>query len=506
MTTHLELCCHLNEHHQWRGKDWACEQSHEMSQDACEDCNVGNYPTPIHAATHLYLKHPQVSSLFDETRSLFDMSFLQYFVREKGTLIHIPRLPHTDLADMWFGPQTVPNLDDGLQPVSLVQYCSNPRVWLADSSIKKASVLQSEEIFMAAISEVDLFKENMKSAVEFSHLPANSGSVESLLESTSEESFMFNCGSTPSDGLVSDGEADAILIRLGTKLVMDFSLESPLIRKYMTRSSDSAEGSNPSPYQGNSEDQYAMSNATTYTSLVQEPEREDGEGPRPPKRPRIDEISSHSAVTDLLLACPYAKHDINTYSELNRTPNQKLYRRCASTYITGIPRLKQHLYRVHQRPEHYCSRCFIEFSKKEELENHSRQTPACLTTNCPFEEKMTMAQFKAIKRRKPGRTTANSWFDIFNILFPDSILPSNPHVSRGPESPPMEIIRQFCTFVEREAPSGLAAILGPEVYGDSEPWTLQHQFDLAQILEESLRILMPEILSRFEETEESAAA
>jgi hypothetical protein len=57
-----------------------------------------------------------------------------------------------------------------------------------------------------------------------------------------------------------------------------------------------------------------------------------------------------------LIACPYSKHDSNRYS--SRNDAEKEYRRCSSSFLKNISRLKQHLYRVHKRPEHYCSRCY----------------------------------------------------------------------------------------------------------------------------------------------------
>jgi hypothetical protein len=80
-----------------------------------------------------------------------------------------------------------------------------------------------------------------------------------------------------------------------------------------------------------------------------------GDGHRQQKRPRFDEVEPTTSVSNKLLACPYAKHDPERYSERNTNRNETAYHKCASKILTDIPRLKQHLYRVHKRPEHTCS-------------------------------------------------------------------------------------------------------------------------------------------------------
>jgi hypothetical protein len=157
------------------------------------------------------------------------------------------------------------------------------------------------------------------------------------------------------------------------------------------------------------------------------------------------------------LACPYWKHDPERYSERNL--NEKPYRGCASCYTTTISRLKQHLYRVHRRPDHYCARCFRYFDTKKELDDHNREDPSCQIAGSPFEEKMTADQMIWIKRRQPGKDQSETWFDIFGSLFPGAPLPSTPYV----ESIAEEAVRSFVRLFQSEAPIVLSELIRDEL-------------------------------------------
>jgi len=137
----------------------------------------------------------------------------------------------------------------------------------------------------------------------------------------------------------------------------------------------------------------------------------------------------HNCLTDsppdLLFACPYSKSDPLRYSQWN--PIEMNYRGCSSRCLRDISRVKQHLYRVHRRPDHYCGSCFQEFDTQDLLDTHSRQRPACEVSQSPFSEKMTQDQLNSIKRRKPGKDACETWYNIFKILFPNAPLPDSPY-------------------------------------------------------------------------------
>ena len=136
----------------------------------------------------------------------------------------------------------------------------------------------------------------------------------------------------------------------------------------------------------------------------------------------IDESENKS------FACPYSKYERARYSEMNTNTCEKKYRRCASSYLTDIPRLKQHLFRTHKRPDLYCGRCFGIFKTQHDLEEHSRVYPPCPLGNCPFPEKMTHDQRIIIQRRRDLKDQVFIWFYIYETLFPGSNKPSSPYV------------------------------------------------------------------------------
>lgn len=145
-----------------------------------------------------------------------------------------------------------------------------------------------------------------------------------------------------------------------------------------------------------------------------------------------------------LLASPCTKFGPRRYSE--RSFTEENYRGWSSCYLRDIPCLKQHLYRVHRRPEHYCPYCFSPFLSGEQLELHIVQR-SCLTISSPFAERMTPDQVTAIKRRELGKSRLDAWFDIYAILFP-----RDPYI----DSVYSEPVQDFLTFLEREAPPILA--------------------------------------------------
>lgn len=57
---------------------------------------------------------------------------------------------------------------------------------------------------------------------------------------------------------------------------------------------------------------------------------------------------------------------------------------------------------------------------------HVRQANSCTVIDCPYPEKLTDEQMKALKRKWPGKSMEECWYIIFGILFPNTRVPSNP--------------------------------------------------------------------------------
>ena len=141
-----------------------------------------------------------------------------------------------------------------------------------------------------------------------------------------------------------------------------------------------------------------------------------------------------------LLACPYAKWNPARYTERNQL--EKQYRSCSGKYLTDVSRLKQHLYRVHKRPEHHCARCYAIFASQEDLDVHSRQDEPCAISECSFVEKFTEDKMKQLKKKRPGKSVEQSWYIIFGILFPDAPPPDSPWIDDHILSSPTSLVNE----------------------------------------------------------------
>jgi hypothetical protein len=169
------------------------------------------------------------------------------------------------------------------------------------------------------------------------------------------------------------------------------------------------------------------------------------------KRRRLN--GKAEASVGRLFACPYAKYDPTRYSERNEI--EVNYRGCSSALLRSISRVKQHLYRVHEQPEHYCGRCGMEFDHQELWINHSRETPICELRDPPFKEKMTTEQKNAVRKRTPGKDPRKIWYEIFEILFPSARVPNSPYAEIG--SP--EAVQDFLVYFQERSPQMLSALI-----------------------------------------------
>jgi hypothetical protein len=213
---------------------------------------------------------------------------------------------------------------------------------------------------------------------------------------------------------------------------------------------------------------------------ISEEIQENSGGPvRKKRRVTITSISTDGR----LLACPYCKYDPARYSERNIT--EKNYRGCSSMYLTTISRLKQHLYRSHKRPDHYCLSCFQVYKSQSLLSAHTRTRPACELRAPLFEERMTFDQARLIKRRAVGKSLSDTWFDIFKILFPGSPLPDSPFV----DSVSSEAVHRFADHFYRQARARLTHLVHTELEG-----LILLEIDQQRILDSALERAIAQIV------------
>lgn len=201
---------------------------------------------------------------------------------------------------------------------------------------------------------------------------------------------------------------------------------------------------------------------SSVTSLGKHP-RDDGDissnnGLQSPDHKKKRTSASMISLDGRLLACPYNKIDPSRYSEVNT--EEKNYRGCSSCYLTTISRLKQHLYRVHKRPDHYCACCFKIFESKESLDTHARSR-SCEVQDPQFSEKMNFDQVTLIRRRAVGQDQSETWFAIFEILFPGTPRPQSAYA----DSVSPEMVQRFVDHFNRQARGRLLELIRVELGG-----------------------------------------
>ena len=305
------------------------------------------------------------------------------------------------------------------------------------------------------------------------------------LESEGELSFM----ATPRPGdlqLESDGPSNSLRSILQNTVAQQISNSyTTLLLRGRGAGAQNTESSGSSNF-ASSSTSGAKSSSTPASSPLSvkkrsctDDENDHDENDEPPRK-RPSARREYGAANDgKLLACPYSKFDPGRYSERNTTEMQ--YRNCSSCFLTSIPRLKQHLYRVHSRPKHYCSCCFESFETALLLDAHARAR-SCTVSPSHFDEKMTVDQMTEIKRRTPREERTKSWFAIYRILFPHAALPTNPFVGNYPE----ECVEHFLGYFEHEAPGILTNAIRSELNASALLLGSEQRRLLDDILEISL--------------------
>ncbi|KIV79825.1 hypothetical protein PV11_07372 [Exophiala sideris] len=333
------------------------------------------------------------------------------------------------------------------------------------------------------------------------HSESSGISLVSTVESEGEESFVNESFSPqPTTDVQFGGHPDVPISEILRGLVQDFLPKAKTLMMQRPGSSISSVSVTSSMGETNLGPTSLSTSVTTISRRTrprQNDSDDDSGSGRRPKRPRPSDIDIEPCSTvRLLLACPHAKFNPEMYSERNTNPTQASYHKCASKILTSIARLKQHLYRVHRRPEHYCSSCYEAFKNEEARSRHERLR-TCPIIDCPFAEKMSPDQYQAIKRRRLGEDCVEAWFAIFRTLFPNARrLPDNPYVESTESLLSRRIVGEFTAFVEQEAPSRLAQRMGMPLFGTENATTLQ--WHLNQVLEEALPVVLAEVQHQYQ--------
>ncbi|KAH8753334.1 hypothetical protein F5883DRAFT_432433 [Diaporthe sp. PMI_573] len=111
------------------------------------------------------------------------------------------------------------------------------------------------------------------------------------------------------------------------------------------------------------------------------------------------------------LACPFQKSD----------PFR--HQRCFGARLRRIKDVKQHVYRCHSNPEHYCAACYQIFDTAVNRDRHSRQRVCQTVDNPSFEQFMGINEDQRKKLSERSIRTMSEeeqWYQIWNVLFPNT--------------------------------------------------------------------------------------
>ncbi|KAI8952595.1 hypothetical protein F4801DRAFT_540608 [Xylaria longipes] len=121
-----------------------------------------------------------------------------------------------------------------------------------------------------------------------------------------------------------------------------------------------------------------------------------------------------------LLACPFFKKDPQRYQD------------CGKYTLRRIKDVKQHIYRLHCKPELYCSRCFENFKCSNERDHHIREGGCTLKEVPNRDDVISDNQRKELKEcGSRGKSKQQQWMELWDVIFPGAKRPRSPHVEDG---------------------------------------------------------------------------
>ncbi|KAI0549839.1 hypothetical protein F4679DRAFT_544861 [Xylaria curta] len=179
-----------------------------------------------------------------------------------------------------------------------------------------------------------------------------------------------------------------------------------------------------------------------------------GKGPRKRSSPGNDECDEDTNTTNCgrqlrdngrLLACPFHKKDPQRYQE------------CGKYTLRRIKDVKQHIYRLHCKPEWYCSRCLGSFKCSNERDNHIREGGCTLQAVPNDDGIISDNQRKELKECKSrGTSKQQQWMELFEVIFPGVKRPRSPHIESGQA----ELLSSLRTYWDGNADEIIAKYTG----------------------------------------------
>ncbi|KAK3361472.1 hypothetical protein B0T24DRAFT_641663 [Lasiosphaeria ovina] len=173
-------------------------------------------------------------------------------------------------------------------------------------------------------------------------------------------------------------------------------------------------------------------------------------------RGKPTDATSRTQLEDRLrrFACPFYK----MYPK-----SEGLHKSCQGPGWGSVHRVKEHIYRRHQRPTFHCTRCLVSFANEENLAEHIRGEVRCENRTAPPDEEtlfISQSQGQALRKRKKDVPEEERWTTVFQIIFPDvpaDHIPSPYHESCQDSLPSSAILSEFCEFLAQQLPSRIAA-------------------------------------------------
>ncbi len=159
---------------------------------------------------------------------------------------------------------------------------------------------------------------------------------------------------------------------------------------------------------------------------------------RQPKKKRLNDYPPEGVPKQL--ACHFWKLD------------PRKHRSCFRFTLEDTSRVKQHLKRKHT-PEYYCERCWAVFPDDGTHQTHVKvEVVTCPSRTCNFPE-ITYRQREALRIRSTSNTEESRWFDMWDIIFPNSPRPPSPYI----DSDLSEELCELMEFVPAHGPAIIAA-------------------------------------------------
>ncbi|KAK5633659.1 hypothetical protein RRF57_009373 [Xylaria bambusicola] len=131
------------------------------------------------------------------------------------------------------------------------------------------------------------------------------------------------------------------------------------------------------------------------------------------------------------LACPFHKKD------------PQRYRACGKYTLRRIKDVKQHIYRLHCRPEIYCSLCFEKFKSSDERDCHTREG-RCTKKAVPIADG-TISEDQKRKLKdcgSRGMSKQQQWMKLWEVIFPKVKHPGSPYAEND-QAAMLSRIRDF---------------------------------------------------------------